>query len=917
MSETLVWWVMVQVVGLAALPLCLVLFRRLPDRGYTLSKPFALLLVGYLFWILNVVHVLPNTTRGIWAVLLLLFVASGYLLWRRLDELLDFVRQHWWLIAATEVVFFLAFITAAYLRSFVPDLGGTEKPMDFMYLNAMSTADRFPPEDPWMAGENVAYYYFGYLLISIMTRLSVLETSIGFNLGLAMIAALAVTGAFGLVYNLAAPREERRAEAGPGTPGGDFSSRPLWRPMVFGFLAALLLAVMGNLEGFLEWMASHNVAPDRFWTWVNIRDAGTVLGPYNSAEWYPDRHIFWWLATRIIEVKEGLFGIHEFPFFSFLLGDLHPHVMSIPFVLLAVGAALALLRSDEPLDLVVWLERPLWLVAFGLILGALAFLNTWDMPTMAIVFTLIVLIRNRLLADRWSWGLAADTVGFMIPLFVVSFLAFIPFFFGGFDSQASGFTADAQYGTRLFHALLIWGPFAVLVLPYAAWRLSRGNQPPTLTAVLWSLAAAVAVVGLWVIWDLLAQILDWLPASVRPNEAGAGLGSRISERGWNWLTVLVVGGSLGLLVLALAREVERAKDAAEESLSHVFALTLSAIAALLILGSDLFFIQDFFNGRMNTIFKLYYQAWLLLSIAGGFVLYEMASGLRLPSLAPRGTTHAGVNWNPGEVGVAVATVGGLIAGFALMNEFLLEVTGAVIGACLLFAAGTATVLLWRTLVERPETGPGPGVLSWRAAWGALGAAVLVAAFVYPFISTWNRTAGCAGHPVRLLEGSADCGQVFAARTLDGLRDFKVSSPDEYAAIEWLSHLDGRPVVAQAVGQGYRWETSRVSGTTGLPTILGWQGHEEQWRGGNEETSPRADDLQALYTSGDPDVVQSIIEKYDVAYVFVGPVERETYPDLRILEMDSVLEPGPAFQQGEISIYRVRPSILSEVTRSSP
>lgn len=505
----------------------------------------------------------------------------------------------------------------------------------------------------------------------------------------------------------------------------------------------------------------------------------------------------------------------------------------------------------------------------------------------------------------------------MAPLFAVSFLAFIPFFFGGFDSQASGFTADAQDGTRLFHALLIWGPFAMLVLPYAAWRLSRGNQPLTLAAVLWSLAPAAAVVGLWVIWDLLAQILGWLPASVQPNEAGADLGSRITERGWNWLTVLVVGGSLGLLVLALAREVERAKASAEERLGHVFALALSAVAALLILGSDLFFIQDFFNGRMNTVFKLYYQAWLLLSIAGGFVLYELGSGLRLPSLAPRGATDDGVNWNPGEIGVASATIVGLILGFALMNEFLLQVTGAIVGAGLLFAISAGAVLLWRTLVERPEAGAGPSVLSWRAAWGALAAAVLVAAFVYPLIATWNRTTGCAGHPLRLLEGSADCGQVFAARSLDGLAGFKLSSPDEYAAIEWLSHLDGRPVVAQAVGQGYRWETSRVSGATGLPTILGWQGHEEQWRGGNEETSPRADDLQALYTSGDPDIVQSIIEKYDVAYVFVGPVEREAYADLRILELDNVLESGPAFQQGEISIYRVRPSILSEVTRSSP
>ena len=217
MSETLVWWLMMQVVALASLPLCLVLFRRLPDRGYALSKAFALLILGYVFWILVIIG-LPNTTVVIGWVLALLFLASGYLFWRRKDELLAFVREHWWLIGATEVLFFVAFITAAFLRSYVPDIGGTEKPMDFMFLNAVTRADSFPPADAWLAGENVSYYYFGYLLVSIMTRLSGLETSIGFNLGLAMIVALAVTAAFSLVYNLAAPREERQSEAGPGTP---------------------------------------------------------------------------------------------------------------------------------------------------------------------------------------------------------------------------------------------------------------------------------------------------------------------------------------------------------------------------------------------------------------------------------------------------------------------------------------------------------------------------------------------------------------------------------------------------------------------------------------------------------------------------------------------------------------------------
>ena len=899
MSETLRWWVMMQVVAIALLPLCLAFFRRLPDRGYALSKPFALLLVGYLFWILNVVNVLPNSTGGIWAVIFIFLLASGYLFWRQRDELLAFAREHIWLIGVTEAIFFLAFITAAYLRSYVPDISGTEQPMDFMFLNALTRAESFPPQDPWLAGENVAYYYFGYLLVSIMTRLSDVATSIGYNLGLAMIVALAATAAFSIVYNLAALRERPRAATGPGTPAAGFSAKTLWRPMIFGLAAVFLVLVMGNLEGLFEWMAAHSVGGDGFWSWLDITDGSRSLIGYDSTKWYPqhpEQANPWWLATRVVEVKPGLFGIHEFPFFSFVLGDLHPHVMSIPFILLAVGAALALLRSEGPLDLVFWLERPFWLAVLAVILGALAFINTWDLPTMAVIIFMVALLRNRLLADRWSWGIALDTLGFVVPLLIAALLAFIPFYFGGFDSQASGFGVDTNAGTRPFHALILWGPFAALVLPYAVWRLSKSGIRITPPAVLWSLAPAALILAVWALWGGLATALGWVPDVLLPNEAEAGLWSRVSERGWHWLTVPFFGGALALLLLALAREVETAKDAAEEHLSHIFALGAATVATLLILGAEFFFIQDQFNSRMNTIFKLYYQAWLLLSIAGGFALYELARGWRIPQARfPDGVrvdSSLG-DWRAGELAVLAATLAGAIAGIAVTQGSTagLVIVGALIGGALLFSLSSILVLLWRA--QAVDSGGGP--LSWRAAWAGGVAALLVAAFVYPVLAPFERTNGFDGRP----------------RTLDGLAYLERGSPDEYAAIQWLSDRDGQPVVAEAIGQGYRVETSRVSGATGLPTILGWPGHESQWRGSYEPQEGRLEDLETLYTSTDSSEVRAVIEKYDVTFVFLGPAERAEYGQLAVSEMVDLFE--PVFEQGEVAIYHVRSGIFNGVT----
>ena len=878
MSETLVWWVMVQVVGLAALPLCLALFQRLPDRGYALSKPFALLIAGYIFWILVIIG-LPNTTRAIWFVLALLASGSAYVAWRQREELLAFVRERWSLIVATEVLFFLAFITAAFLRSYVPDFGGTEKPMDLMYLNAVTVSDSFPPVDAWLAGESVSYYYFGYLLVSVITRLSGLATSIGYNLGLAMIVAMTVTAAFGLVYNLAAPRDEatpreRSAqETGPGTPAASFSKRILWRPMLFGLVAAFLLAVMGNLVGLLDLFAAHNVGSAGFWNWVNIPN----LNAFESSRWFPDQFWFWWKSTRVLD---GGTGIHEMPFFSFLLGDLHPHVMSIPFVLLALGVAMAFLRSEGPLDLVVWLERPLALIAFGLILGGLAFLNTWDMPTMAFVVTLAVVLRNRLLTDRWSSGLALDSLGFLVPLYLVAFLAYTPFFFGGFSSQAAGFTAQAGAGSGLFHTFLLWGPFAMLVLPYAAWRLSKSGEGLTRSTAIAAFALPVAVIALWAVWDAIAWAFGFFPDSVQANEAGAGLWDRVTNRGWNWLTVLVIGGSLGLLVLALMREVESAKDAAEERLGPILALALAATAALLILGAEFIYIQDGFSSRLNTIFKLYYQSWLLLSVAGGFALYELARSWRMPAINVD-------RWSIGEFIVLTSACAGGIAGIALTSDLLTGIAGAIIGAGILFTVSGAAVLLWRSPGVEPAI---VRSLSWRGVWAGGAAAILIAAFVYPVIATYNRT-----------------NDFNLERGLDGLERIPEG---EQAAIEWLAgHDDGQPVIAEASGDDYT-DGGRISASTGLPTLLQWPGHEVQWRGSSEPQEGRREDLQLLYTGSDPNAVRSVIERYDIRYVVVGPRERAEYPNLTVEESELFELAHP----GDVAVYQVRPGVRNEVTR---
>ena len=300
MSETLRWWFLLVVIGTLLLPLCLAVFRRLPDRGYALSKPFGLLLLGYVFWLLNSFHILPNDPRGILASLVPLIALSAWFAYREWDDLVEWIREHWHYIAGVEALFFIAFITAVWLRSTVGEITGTEQPMDLMFLNAARQADNFPPKDPWLSGETVAYYWFGYMLVAMMSHLASVPGDVAYNIGLGMIAAMAFVGASGIVYSLVfmresampaddrpRPQQEQRPKenksrrrrqaadtADASEPAGPSFSLDLaainWKPYVFGFAGGLILIVMGNLVFVLAFASAYGIGGDAFYDWVDV-----------------------------------------------------------------------------------------------------------------------------------------------------------------------------------------------------------------------------------------------------------------------------------------------------------------------------------------------------------------------------------------------------------------------------------------------------------------------------------------------------------------------------------------------------------------------------------------------------------------------------------------------------------------------
>ena len=601
-----VWWLTVELLGLIALPLTLVVFKRLPDRGYAFSKVLAILLVSFILWLLAYAHVLPNTR---WAIILIIAagaIGSLVLAVRRRRELAEFFRRERTVIIATEAVFLLAFVAYLAIRAFNPDILFGEKPMDFAFMNGILRSTYFPPIDPWLAGYSISYYYGGYQIMAMLTMLTGVPAAVSFNLSLALVFALTTVGAFSVVYNLV-----RMGRGGVRAAVG------------MGLVAAGLLLVLGNLVGVLEMLHAHGFGNAGFWEWVGI--AG-LEHPYHATTWYPNEHWWWWRSTRLINtlspgVSNGLdYTITEFPAFSFLFADLHPHLMALPFSLLTMAMCLELMVSAQSPG-VAWFKAnwPRFLV-FAIALGSLGFINTWDITTYSLLFALAALIGGYLAWGRMSLGLLKDVALFVAALVACAFVLYLPFYIG-LDTQVQGIGLVGDIDTQPHHFFLFWGVLLFITVSFVvaqSWGALKEGLPS------WGyvlLAVAVPVLP-FVIWAVASQA------------GGVGLLAAMGKL-WHVLPLIIV------LILALLVIVKRAQrvvasddgDGGEERAS-IFAMVLLFTGFLLVMGCELFLVKDFFYPwRMNTMFKLYYMAWLVLAISAAYGLYWIAVHWRPASLA--------------------------------------------------------------------------------------------------------------------------------------------------------------------------------------------------------------------------------------------------------------------------------------------
>ncbi len=887
------WYIAVTAGGLLALPLAFKFFRHLPDRGYTFAKPFGLLTIGYGFWMLGSLGFLRNDVPS------LLFAAAavgGLGVWwlgrAGLAELRAWLREQRAVVLAVEALFLAAFALMALVRAYNPEILGTEKPMEYMFINSILRSPAFPPNDAWLSGHVISYYYFGYVMVASLARLTGTASAAAFNLGLALLFALTATGAAGVVMNLIAlvrsegGRHAKRAEGD--VPPSTFHLLPSFWPSLLG---PLLVLVIGNFYGVLR-LAHDNgmlanlsipairysfgvprdpehlqslqdfvdppgikVGAINFWEWLDLKGAATPLPPKpDSFNWDPGS--WWWFNGARVVHDRNLVGVEteaidEMPAFSFVLGDMHPHVLALPFVVMAIALALEWLLAAASTPESLTAKRDHWLLVTpdrlllsALLLGGLSFLNTWDFP---IYWFLTVIAFAAGLGLRSGWGEMVSrwrSIGLTaLALAALSVVLYLPFYLT-FQSQAGGILPNLIYPTRFQQTFVFFGPVLLGVTLFLGWLAARGRAALDHAAALW--AGGGILVGLIVFVAALAvaasfnpQISAFADYAIAPLTRNEALAFMLQRRLVDSLATLfpaavialAAGLGVGWLRQTVSVQPEVQTEAASahapekprpwrkrqttsnlqspsfRSTAVLMSLAMTLTGALLMLGPEYVYLRDNFGSRMNTLFKFYFQTWTLWALVSAFGLW-----------------------------------------------FVWEYAGR---------AGR-----WVTT----------GVMSLAVVGGLL----------YTFPGVYSKTNYFAGPP-----------------TLDGMAYFARDYPDDWAAIQWLNqNVPDTPVILEGTKGAYWLEgrSSRIAMATGLPTVLGWANHEGQWRGKYfDRVADREGNIRTLYQVRDWTTAQTLLDAYRIKYVVVSLLERGWYNPTYLPKFDQNML--PVFQSGDVTIYR--------------
>lgn len=525
---TLQWYLVLTVIGIGFFPLTATIFSSFFDRGYAFSKIVGMCVLSYGIFVLGTFKIVPFSEPYIVGLFLLCAVINVVLLRSKIQfktskELIS-------IVLVEELLFLTALVVWTFVRAHEPSINGLEKFMDYGFVNTILRSEYFPPVDMWFPPFPINYYYFGHLMTAVLTKISFLPSQYTYNLMVATLFAFCMTACFSIGYTAA-----RWVKQSP------------VRSMVAGILSAVLVSLGGNTHMIYAFFTAYTPAENPVPFWQLTFNPLELFS--NNGYWYPN-------ATRFIPNT-----IHEFPLYSFVVSDLHGHVLDIPVVLVCVGVLLQIFVSKQ----YTWIYG----VSLGFLLAIMYMTNVLDF---GIYSVLSIAVISYLLYQKTRKKITKQTNNREKN-----------------DSSLIQFlTVYAKsIGVIIVSAVILIIPFSLNFKPFAS-GIGILCAPKVLTDM----------------------------GSIGPLLFEANHCQR-SE----WWMLVTLYAFFYIFVSILFIHLWRNKKSRKSQI-HIFMVLVTGIASLFIIIPEFAYIKDIYpdHYRANTMFKLTYQSFIMLGLVSSFVI---------------------------------------------------------------------------------------------------------------------------------------------------------------------------------------------------------------------------------------------------------------------------------------------------------
>ena len=392
-TSFLIWYLVLQLISIAFIPLIWILLRNTNFPIASSIKILSVLVFSFLFWILISLKLIDFTfLNGV-----LLFAGtvtlSSIIFYVNKSDLVAFLKINRSSFLKYEIIFFISLLIFTMIRAANPDLWhpfrGGEKPMEIAYINAILNSKHMPPLDPWFSSGLLNYYYFGFFIYSSLIKLTQINPFIGFNISIATLFAFSITTLFGFAANL--------------------SKKKIILPAIM----ICTTLIFGNFQPFLQ-----------------------IIRKIKLLQFSEIFNINYWEPSRVIGPDSKGFEISEFPSFSFIFADLHPHVIAIPIMILGISFLILTFskKNKEKVNSKSFIFPTILINSF--LLGILWVTNTWNVPLQAFLififsYTFVINIVGKIGALKYS-------IGYTLVCIVIAYVLFLPFH-NSFVSPFSGF----------------------------------------------------------------------------------------------------------------------------------------------------------------------------------------------------------------------------------------------------------------------------------------------------------------------------------------------------------------------------------------------------------------------------------------------------------------------------------------------